>query len=165
MYKEWGEAWGFSCSKVCEASWEHPSILLRKGITPINRKDLPWIRKQSWMMEISPFLGWVYLKDRGECYSNSKVKKQVFTKRAGFSRPTTGPGFLEPSALVSSNSVIRAAARRRSLSVSFGRKVYQPGSSADGLEQAGKKTNFVFVYRFVLVSLEREFFPGPVCLT
>lgn len=27
-------------------------------------------------MEISPFLGWVYLKDRGECYSNSKVKKK-----------------------------------------------------------------------------------------
>lgn len=54
---------------------------------------------------------------------------------------------------VSSNSVIRA--RRRSLSVSYGR---QPGLSADGLEQAGKKIHFVFVYRFVLVSLEREGF-------
>ena len=79
------------------------------------------------------------------------------TKIAWFSRPTTGPGFLEPSALVSSNSVIRAAARRRSLSVSFGRCTNRV-SSADGLEQAGNKRDFVFVYRFVLFSLEREGF-------
>ncbi len=85
-----------------------------------------------------------------------KEKRKLLPKDSP-DQQTTGLGG-GPSALVSSNSVIRAAACRRSLSVSFGRCTNRVHLLPYIGEQAGKNKNFVFVYRFVLLSLEREGF-------